>query len=91
VFAEDLTLFFADFGVTAVSGLVSAQVIFDALGMDILSGRVQSTTYEMTYRTSDFPALAYGDSVTINGVVYQVHGSNTLDDGQISKALLEIP
>jgi hypothetical protein len=89
VFVENLAGFLSDFGVPAIFSAGTVTVLFDTPGQDILSGRVQSDQYEITYRTADKPNLAYGVVLSIAGSAYTVLSSNPIDDGAFSRAVLE--
>jgi len=89
MFAENLPGFLADFGVAAIHGGASITVLFDVPGQDILSDRVSSDQYEITFRTTDMPGLLYGAQISIAAVAYTVLTVNTLDDGAFSRAVLE--
>jgi riboflavin synthase alpha subunit len=89
MFTEDLSPFFADFGVQAIAAGKTATVILDKPDKDLLSGRAQSVAYQITYQTADFPSLKYGDSITVAGVAYTVLETSTIDDGQISTCQLQ--
>lgn len=90
MFTEDLSVFFAEFGVQATwtpSG-ITATVILDSPDAGILGDLVLTTQYEMTYQTSDFAGLDYGANLSINGAQYTVKDTKRLDDGAFSKASL---
>ena len=93
-FQEDLTPYFADFGLVANYGDLQTLVILDEPDREVLSGRVTSTEYLMTYPTASFPGLAHGDQVSIvrvNGTrsdEYNVIAVNKQSDGVISIATL---
>lgn len=89
MFSEDLAPFLADFGIPATAGAASGKVILDMPDRAVLSGRVQSTEYAMTFITADFPGLKFGDSVTVNAINYRVLSVELLDDGALSTAELE--
>lgn len=76
-FVEDLTVFFADFGVPAVVGVAPAvTVIFDKAYIAALMGRVESVGPECVGRTADLDVLEQGDPITIDGVPYTVTGND---------------
>lgn len=78
---EDLTLFLNDFGVSCTAGAVSAFGILD-MPTQVLAGEmVLSTDYTLTARYADFGGLYYGDTITVDGVAYQVREVRKLDDG----------
>lgn len=85
---EDLALFFADFGVSAVFGAQSSVVLLDLPDMDVLEGMAISNNPAMTYASSEFPSLVRGSSITVNGSAYTVREVRKLDDGALSQAML---
>jgi hypothetical protein len=89
MFVEKLPDFLADFGVAATYGGASILVLFDVPGQDILSDRVSSDQYEITFRTSDMPSLLFGAQIIIAAVAYTVLNVNKIDDGAFSRAVLE--
>jgi hypothetical protein len=93
MFAENTAPFLADFCVTALwtgtAGSGSALVIFDKPDVVVAGGRAISTEYRITYLSADFAGLAFGDTVTIDSVAYQVLEVLQLDDGTFSEARLE--
>lgn len=86
---EDLSVFVADFGVTAEFGDLSGKVLLDAPDASILSDRVLSTNYLMTFIATDFPGLKHGDWLTIDDIAYQVQSVTAIDDGKIKTASVE--
>jgi hypothetical protein len=79
-FVEDLTLFFADFGVPAVVGVNPAiTVIFDRAYISQLSGRVAGSGPECLGLTADLGAMREDDTITIDGVPYSVAGEPQSD------------
>lgn len=91
--ASDLAAFFntAEFGTAAtwtpkVGAPVSASVIFDAPGDALIDG-VYSTEFSVLYRTSLWPSVKEGDTVTV-GTAYKVRSVMVLDDGQTARAFL---
>ncbi len=71
-FAADLPDYLADFGVTATVGGVSVTAIFDAAYADPLN--MGGNTPQLTVATSDLPAVAVGQAVTVNATSYTVVG-----------------
>lgn len=79
-FAEDLTVFFSDFGVTATPTVGAAiTVIFDRAFLSSLG--VESTGPVCVARTADVAALAHGSDLTVTGTpggtddgVYEITG-----------------
>lgn len=91
--AADLASFFnaAEFATaaswTAKGGsAVAADVIFDAPGDVVIDG-VYSTDYSVLYRTSIWPTVREGDTVTV-GTAYKVRSILVLDDGLTARAFL---
>lgn len=91
---EDITVFFADFGVTASltpSGggdTETATVIFDSPDEEILGGQSLSREYQIIYATGDLPSAATGETVTIAAVNYYFRDVRVLDDGRLTMAML---
>jgi hypothetical protein len=88
-FSEDTAVFLEDFGLIAEVGSRRALVLLDAPDTSILSDRVLSTSYSMTFRARDLPDLKHGDWVGIDGVQYEVIQVNAVDDGVFKHALLQ--
>jgi hypothetical protein len=65
VFAENLDVFVADFGVTVYFGSQTALAIFDQPDGLILSQRVISRDYRITYEASKLVGLVHGDTVYV--------------------------
>ena len=86
---EDLDAFLADFGVDCTIGSVTRQAILDMPDDPLLGDRVQSTAYNMTYETEDFPDLRYGTRVSIADTWYEVLTVQKVDDGKFSRAQLQ--
>lgn len=79
--SEDLSVFLNDFGVSCTAGAISALGILD-MPTQVLAGEmVLSTDYTLTARFADFGGLTYGDSITVDGVNYQVRETRRIDDG----------
>lgn len=89
MFAEDLTPFFADFGVTAVHGSDTASVLLDMPDQQILGDMQISTEYAITWRTGDLPGLKSGDAITVAAVSYAVREVTRQDDGAVMRATLK--
>ncbi len=88
---ENMSAFFADFAVQAEFNGDTASVILDQNDEDVLQGQLQSTAYRMLYSATDFPTLAHGCAVTVDGAGFMVHTVSLLDDGAIKRALLYKP
>lgn len=67
----------------------TAAVLFDRPDGDVLSKRVQSTGYKMTFPATQFVGIKRGDAVTIATINYSVLEVNSMDDGAIFEADLE--
>jgi hypothetical protein len=89
-FTEDLGAFFsaADFAVTLIWGLVTAEVILDAPDEQLIDGRVLSREYAITYPADELVGLTGGQAVTVDGTAYTVREVTALDDGKIMRATL---
>ena len=88
-FVEDLSAFFADFGVPATFGALSATVLLDMPDAEIFGGGQISTDYAITYKSGDLSGLKTGDAITVNAVAYQVREVVKLDDGKLMNATLK--
>jgi hypothetical protein len=89
---EDPTDFLQDFGVTVTAGAVEGLGILDMPGEDVADGRVITTEYLLRCQVSKFGELAYGDSVTVDGVSYTVREQPLrIDDGVFCLVLLTKP
>ena len=90
MFTEDLAVLFADFGVTATFGSLSAQVVHDMPGQSILGDMQITDDYSITYASTDLAGLNRGSVVTVDGIVYTVREKPLhLDDGRLLKAALK--
>lgn len=79
-FVEDLSVFFADFGVPAVVGVDTAiTVIFDKAYIAQLNGRLEGENPECLGRTEDIGDMQEGDPITIDGIPYTVVGAPQSD------------
>lgn len=88
-FTESTTAFMADFGVTCTFGAVTAKVIMDHIGEEVLNGRGSSVNHQMRFWTAQLPNLTFGSSVTVAGVQYRVLTVQPSYDGATSTAQLE--
>lgn len=86
---ESLDTFLADFGVTAQFGTQTGRMILNAADVDVTSGRILSREYQARFKTSDFPSLAYGSALTVDGVAYTVLEVMAQSDGKFSVAHLQ--
>lgn len=88
MFADLPDVYLQDFGVTATVGSATAKVIFDKPDEIIGEGLAISTEYIITFKTSDLPTLAGGNSISIDSQNYRVREVRKIDDGTFSRALL---
>jgi hypothetical protein len=93
--AEDLSVFFVDFGVELVwepangNPTVSELVIFDEETIEVLGGAQSSDEPSFVFRTAGGLAeLASRELVTIDAVAYEVREVRKIDDGKFSIATL---
>ena len=89
-FVEDNSQYFADFGVSCVSGGVTFSALFDMPDNDFNVGNAtfQSREYKITYLTSAIN-LKTADVVVIAGANYFLRNyPNTIDDGTWCEAVL---
>jgi hypothetical protein len=96
MFTEDLSVFFADFGVPVRWGDFSTLAFYSAPGSmkDMGSGVMVATNDpEIEYETAALPGLDQGEAiaVTIDGVdaAFKVRSVTPLDDGKLSRATLK--
>lgn len=87
--AENLDLFFADFGVSFVAGAVSGMCILDQPGTNILGNQVIEVGYQVIVKSSQFGGLLYGDAVEVDGVAFVVKEAMPVEDGAFSLISLE--
>jgi hypothetical protein len=86
-FVEDMSLYFADFGVPAIYGGQSATVIIDKPDSEVFDNQVIVGDATMTYVTGDLVGLKTGDVVTVDSIDYKVtHPPMALDDGKLMQA-----
>lgn len=90
MFTEDLTAFFADFGVTATVGGASVQVIFDNASEGTRVGLLgmAGTQPAITCKTADLAADPVGLAAVVGGVAYTIT-QHEPDGTGISLCLLE--
>lgn len=87
-FVENLGVFLADFGVAVSSGSYSGLGILDMPSEIIAGGMVLTTDYQVTVKTSDFPVMNRGDSMTVDAVSYTVREARQTDDGKFTNVFL---
>ena len=85
---SETAVFLADFGVPVAWGSYSGKGILDMPSEIIAGGMVLTTDYQLTIKTSDFPGLIRGDSITVNGASYTVREARMVDDGVFSNVFL---
>lgn len=75
-FSEDLTQYFADFGVPATlqAAAVASGVIFDAEYAEPLGNLVEGRAPTATAIASEIPSVAHGQTLVIGGQSYKVRG-----------------
>lgn len=88
MFSEDLSQFFADFGVTAVFGSETRTVLADLPESVIAGENIVTGDFKITYPTGYFSGMKYGDSITVNSIAYTVRETVAKDDGAITEAYL---
>ena len=86
---EDLSAFFADFGVTVTYGSQTALAVFESPDGDMLGGRMISTGYAIRYKSGDLVGLKHNDTLSINGVGYRVNEVRLMFDGLTVRTALE--
>lgn len=89
-FAEDPSVFLADFGVPCQAGSVQFVALLDQPdeAMHLQRAAPLSRQYELVFATADV-ALARGVAVTVNGQAYHVREEpRQVDDGVFSRVLL---
>lgn len=89
MFNENPDTFLNDFGLPVVFGSYTVKGVLDA-PTEVLSGNmVLSTDYQLTFRTSALPGLAYASAITVGGIPYTVKSVRQVDDGTFSIADLQ--
>ena len=86
---EDLSLYFADFGVAVTSGAVTGKGILDMPSQVIVNGSVLSTEYSVVVLTSEFGGLLYGAAITVDGISYSVREAMLITDGLFTEISLQ--
>ena len=82
--SENLDAFLADFGVTVTDGTTTTTGVLDMPSEVIAGGMVITTDYALTVKSSVYPNLKYGDTLTVSGAAYTVREVRAHDDGQFS-------
>ena len=80
-FAEDLSTFLVDFGVTCTSGATTALGVLDMPSQVVAGDMVLTTDYVLTALATDFGSLKYQDTITVAGTAYMVRETRFIDDG----------
>lgn len=87
-FADDLALFYADFGVTAVhtpkagGTAVSGLVLFDQPGVSLIAGEILATDLGLRFPAATFPVVRKDDQFAIAGVSYLAReNAQPVEDG----------
>lgn len=97
MFSEDLSVFFADFGISAVwvptngTQQQTAQVILDTEGTEIQFGEFSAngSNISITYRATDFIGLAVNEPITINTTTFRVRAEPLeIEGGAMRRAWL---
>jgi hypothetical protein len=91
-FAEDQSIFLADFGLPVVANGVSGLGIYDSPGEYVGDGGVMMLS-DPTVRClgSLVDGLQYGDTITVNGLAYTVRENRPLFDGVWNQVFLTGP
>lgn len=82
MFSENLDAFLGDFGVAVTDGTTTTTGVLDMPSEVIAGGMVITTDYSLTVKASVYPALKYGDALTVNAIPYTVREVRAQDDGQ---------
>lgn len=82
--SENLDVFLTDFGVAVSNGVTTTTGVLDMPSEVIAGGMVITTDYALTIKSSVYPALQYGDALTVNGASYTVREVRAQDDGLFS-------
>lgn len=89
---EDLTVFFADFGVPVAFGGYSTKALFDKAGTVQDLGGLPITVQEdsILYATDALPGLKKDSAITVDSTAYTVRNVTKQDDGKVSRATLRL-
>ncbi len=82
--SENLDLFLTDFGVPVTDGVTATTGVLDMPSEVIAGGMVITTDYALTIKSSVYPTLLHGDTLTVNGAAYKVREVRLQDDGLFS-------
>ena len=81
-------VFLNDFGVAVTFGSYTGKGILDQPTEIIAGGMVLTTDYQLTVKTSAFPGMDRGDSITVAGSTYTIREVRAVDDGLFSNVFL---
>ena len=90
----DLPALFRDFGVAVVMGAQQTDGILDDGEGLVAPGYAPGMTgrdLALTLRTGALSGLSVGSALTVGGTAYVVRERLTLDDGKLTRCLLENP
>lgn len=89
--SENLDTFLstAEFAVAVTNGVTATTGILDMPSEVIAGGMVITTDYALTIKSSVYPTLKYGDSLTVGGSAYTVREVRLIDDGAFSTVYLQ--
>lgn len=89
---EDMTVFFADFGVPVSFGSLTTKALFDKAGTVQDLGGLPITVQEdsILFATVALPGLKKDSSLTVDGTAYTVRNVQRQDDGKVSRATLRL-
>ncbi len=89
--SENLDTFLstAEFAVAVTNGVTATTGILDMPSDVIAGGMVITTDYALTIKSSVYPTLKYGDSLTVGGAAYTVREVRLIDDGAFSTVYLQ--
>lgn len=85
---EDLSVLFADFGVTVAWGSVTGLGLLDMPDEIEGGGLVMSREYLLTVMAGTFDGLDHGDTMTVDGTSYTVRTVRKIEDGKLMKVSL---
>lgn len=89
--SENLDVFLstAEFAVAVTNGVTATTGILDMPSEVIAGGMVITTDYALMIKSSVYPTLKYGDSLTVGGAAYTVREVRLIDDGAFSTVYLQ--
>lgn len=88
---ENLDVFLqtAEFAVAVTNGVTATTGILDMPSEVIAGNMVITTDYALTIKASVYPALKYGDALTVAGAAYTVREVRLQDDGAFAVVYLQ--